>query len=67
MRKTYSGVTHAMAGCFVCHGGDAHWQSKNCMGVAARHHDATGHPTWVEQVISVRYGDKLDAPPGEQP
>ena len=27
------------------------------MAVAARHHDKTGHSTWVEQTLSIRYGD----------
>ena len=43
-------------GCFVCHGGSAAWTGKNAMAVAARHHDQTGHETWVDQVLSVRYG-----------
>ena len=62
-RITRSGVTSVMAGCFVCHGSDAHWQSRNAMMVAARHHDATGHPTWAEQVVSVKFGVTADEEP----
>ena len=54
MRKTRAGITGCMAGCFVC---GKEWQSKNALALAARHHDATGHATWAEQVLSVRYGD----------
>ena len=55
-RKTSAGVVSCMAGCFECHGGDAHWFGKNAIMVAARHTDAHGHETWVEQVLSVRFG-----------
>lgn len=55
-RITRSGVTSVIAGCYICHAG-SHWESRNAMMVAARHHDATGHPTWAEQVVSVRFGD----------
>jgi hypothetical protein len=44
------------AACFVCHGGSAHWTSANAQGVAARHHDATGHATWVRVVMTIHYG-----------
>jgi hypothetical protein len=47
------------AGCFVCHGSDAHWRGGNAQGVAARHHDATGHATWSDVYLSVRYGQHL--------
>lgn len=56
-RVTRSGIIHSMAGCRVCHGSEAPWQSKNALALAAKHHDATGHPTWCEQCISVAYGD----------
>lgn len=55
MRRTASSRT-AQAGCFVCNNGLARWFGANAVGVAARHHDATGHPTWADQVISTRYG-----------
>lgn len=45
------------AGCFVCHGGMAAWFGGNSQGVAARHHDATGHQTWSDVYMSVRYGE----------
>lgn len=57
MRHTKSGVIHSIAGCYVCHGSEAHWQRKNALACAARHHDATGHPTWCEQAIAVFYGE----------
>ncbi len=45
-----------IAGCFVCHGTDAHWFGGSAQGTAARHHDATNHPTWCDVAMSVRYG-----------
>lgn len=50
------------AGCFVCHGGDAHWWGGPAQGTAARHHDATGHATWCDVYMSVRYGEEAPAP-----
>jgi len=44
------------AGCFCCHGSEAHWWGPQAQGTAARHHDATGHQTWADVVLSVRYG-----------
>jgi len=46
-----------IAGCFVCNGTYYMWNGANAMAVAARHHDKTGHSTWVEQNLSIRYGD----------
>jgi len=43
-------------GCFICNASDAMWTGANAMAVAARHHDATGHETWAEQHLSIRYG-----------
>lgn len=55
MRET--GVARdVMAGCVQCHGGDCHWFGKNAQGVAARHHDATGHTVIVDVHMSIRYG-----------
>ncbi len=66
MRSARSFLACVMAGCRVCHGDQAVWFERNAMGVAARHHDATGHETWAEQVILVRYGgaeeDDADRP-----
>lgn len=55
MRDTYVG-RDVMAGCFQCWGSDAHWKGPNAQGVAARHHDATKHDTWVDVYMTVRYG-----------
>lgn len=52
------------AGCFVCHGYDPAWWGGQAQGTAARHHDATGHATWCDVVMSVRYG--RDAPAAGQ-
>lgn len=52
------------AGCFVCHGTDAHWCGGNAQGLAARHHDATGHATWSDINMTVRYGEHV--PSAEQ-
>lgn len=59
-RKTYTHRT-VCAGCFQCNGSDPMWQGGNAQGVAARHHDATGHTTWADVNLCVRYGDG-DAP-----
>ena len=56
MRKTLVGRT-MQGGCYTCHGGDAVWFQNNAQGLAAQHHDKTGHPTWVDIVTVVRYGD----------
>lgn len=56
MRRT--GISRIVfAGCFDCNGSEQIWTAPNAQGVAARHHDATGHTTWVEVNMSVRYGD----------
>jgi hypothetical protein len=34
------------------------WNGKNAQGVAARHHDATGHQTWCDVYMSITYGEK---------
>lgn len=66
MRETHAGIVSRMAGCFVCHS-EAQWTGKNALALAARHHDATGHPTWCEQVMSVRYGSDAAAEQTEAP
>lgn len=48
-----------IAGCFVCHGSDAHWNGGNVQGVAARHTDATGHETWVTVSMNITYRPRL--------
>ena len=66
MRKARSFLACVMAGCRVCHGDQAVWFERNAMGVAARHHDATGHEVRVEQVIHTTCGgaeaDDADRP-----
>jgi hypothetical protein len=44
-------------GCFQCNGSESIWHGKNAQGVAARHHDAHGHTTWVAVSMMVWYGD----------
>ena len=61
--RTY--VTGITAGCFQCKGSDAIWTSANALGVAARHHQATGHTTWCDRIMVTRYGD--DTPPRAKP
>jgi hypothetical protein len=53
-RRKLSSV-RVIGGCFVCNGSDAIWTSANAMAVAARHADATGHETWADQILNVRY------------
>jgi len=60
MRETHAGIVQCMAGCRQCDGDEPRWDGKNAMAVAARHHDATGHTTWVQQVLSVRYGPESE-------
>ena len=58
MRETWSGLSSVVAGCYTCEpDGSGTWYERNAQGVAARHHDATGHTTWVNSVVTVRYGD----------
>ena len=56
-RKTAT-TRDVKAGCFTCFGDQAKWFGGNAQGVAARHHDATGHPTWAEVYMGVYYGAK---------
>lgn len=55
MRETWTS-RDVKAGCETCHGHEAHWTGKNAQGVAARHHDATGHTVWVEVFMNISYG-----------
>ena len=50
------------AGCFVCHGSEAHWTHAGAQGTAAAHHDATGHETWSDVMLMVRYGQPAADP-----
>ncbi len=59
MRKTF--VSRAViAGCFQCGGTEKKWSGPNAQGVAARHHDATGHTTWADINLCVQYGEDTD-------
>ena len=64
MRPTYI-ARDLVAGCFQCWGSDGHWFGNNAQGVAARHHDATGHTTWVDVSMSIRYGHDSTANSGK--
>lgn len=54
------------AGRFDCKGSDAIWTGKNAQGVAARHHDATGHATWADVYMHVLYGEDDDSEKGQE-
>jgi len=54
--REYEYLREAMAGCYQCGGLDMKWYGPNAQGVAARHHDATGHQTWVEVHLTIYYG-----------
>lgn len=45
-----------LAGCFTCGGSEYLWHGPQAQGTAARHHDATGHGTWADVHLTVRYG-----------
>lgn len=60
IRKT-STSRSLFGGCYQCYGDKPQWFGPNTQGVAARHHDATGHTTWVEIAMTVRYGDPLQS------
>ena len=60
MKRETKTLVDAKSGCLEC---GLVWTSRNAVAIAARHHDATGHSTWAEQVISTRYGaDGVDHP-----
>ena len=62
-QKRYGVARDVVAGCYDCFGDDYHWHGPNAQGVAARHSYATGHSTWAEVHLSVRYGPSiLDRP-----
>lgn len=63
---TRSTSVDVMAGCFTCAGSTAIWITKNAMAVAARHAQATGHETWADQSLSVRYKCELVSPKGSK-
>lgn len=54
--RRYGVVRDLQAGCHECAHGKTQWSGKNAQAVAARHHDATGHHTWVDVYMSISYG-----------
>lgn len=56
MRKTFV-ARNVIAGCLECNGHDYIWHAPNAQGVAARHHDATGHTTWADVTLMIQYGE----------
>jgi hypothetical protein len=62
-RQTLTSTTQR-AGCYECHGYDAHWLDANAQALAARHTDATGHKTWVDALLSITYC--VDSPQAPQ-
>jgi hypothetical protein len=54
--RQFSTYRECMGGCFVCWGSDAQWTGPNAQALAARHHDSTGHNTWADIQLQVRYG-----------
>ena len=44
------------AGCLACFGPEAKWSGANAQALAAKHHDAYGHVTWVEVLMRIKYG-----------
>lgn len=55
MGRLHSTSTNAIGGCFECNGSDAIWTGRNSVACAARHCDATGHETWADQTMSIKY------------
>ena len=64
--RQYFTMRIVKAGCFDCHGSEAAWHGPNAQGVAARHHDATGHRTWADVYLSIRYGESREQSSNEQ-
>jgi hypothetical protein len=58
--RKYRTSRSLMGGCYTCHGDEAKWFSRNTQGLAAQHHDKTGHPTWVDIALSIQYGGMKD-------
>lgn len=53
MRPTRTGIAHAQAECLQC---PFRVASRNSLGLAAQHHDRTGHEVHAEQGLIVIYG-----------
>lgn len=63
MAREKSTTTKVTAGCFDCNGAVPMWTERNGMMLAARHHDQTGHPTWADTFLTVRFGEAGPAHP----
>ena len=56
---TYYVARWCRAGCYDCAGGsEVLWSAKNAQAVAARHHYATHHRTWVDVEMHIEYGER---------
>lgn len=53
MRETYTGISHVLAECHDC---GKVFDARNALGLAAQHHDKTGHCVTWEQLVTGRYG-----------
>lgn len=51
-----------LAGCHVCDGTTARWTKANAQALAAKHHDRTGHTTWVKYDGKIQYGRRAADP-----
>lgn len=45
-----------VGGCLECHGTAICWSGPQAIGTAALHHDRTGHMTWCDVMMTIRYG-----------
>jgi hypothetical protein len=52
-RMMSSELVSASGGCDRC---SVTFEARNAQPLAAKHHDKTGHPTWVEKVERIYYG-----------
>lgn len=56
MTRISSTERELRGGCFVCHAERPRWTGPNAQALAAQHHDRTGHATWCDIAMQVRYG-----------
>lgn len=61
-REKRAGWVSCTGGCYDC---GAEWTARNAQGLAAIHHDKTGHSTYVEKVLAITYGAMPGQPPLE--
>lgn len=63
MTRQTATTTAVRAACLRCH-----WTATeaNAQGIAAQHHDRTGHPVNVELTRIITYGDPSAAPAGQE-